>query len=162
MIDEISPREFSSDEEVLASVNKEFGGLPRPTRFTAEDGDPECMLHDAMWNRVTLETLTLEDVFPELSYPFNELLSEGVAYFLPAITRLVLDDKRTEDWSGVAFVDGVLCRLEPKDCNSQQASVVFGLMNYVISQNARIDDTEEIPKMERIALSWKRSFENAM
>ena len=159
MNEDLVLKTFENDEAVLAAVNEAFGGLPRPDKFTAEDGDPECMLHDEMWHRVTPETISIEDVFPELSFPYNELLSEGVAYYLPAITRLVLADDRTEDWSGVPFVDGVLCRLKPEDCSGKRANVVLGVMRYIIDHKShQIDDPEEVANLEKVILRWQESI----
>lgn len=151
---------FQSDEQALCSIEEAFAGIPRPKKFTVEDGDPECMLHDAMWHRVTPETIVLEDVFPELSFPFNELLGPGVAYYLPAVTRLVLKDNRTFGWSGVAFVDGFINRLRPKDCSEQQRIAVFELISYLIQcKQPLIDDQDDLKRMQQIADKWSSSPE---
>jgi len=88
---------MNTGHTILNEIDKAFGSVPRPQRFTVEDGDPECMHHDKLLHSRTPDTLTIDDVGNGCS-PLSECLPDGMAYFFPTLARLALNDRRESHW----------------------------------------------------------------
>ena len=44
----VEGRPLRTDDAILAAIDKAFGSVTRPERFTMADGDPETMDHEAL------------------------------------------------------------------------------------------------------------------
>jgi len=94
-----------SDEEILRYLQKIFEACPRPEHFTPYDHCDECREHDEVLRRRDLDTLSLEDVGNPAWDPVCFMLSEGLAYYFPALARLALEAPGPDrDWYGAQLV----------------------------------------------------------
>lgn len=134
-----------TDEEILLLFQSQFGSTPRPDKFTCEDGDPECMDHDATLHSWTPESLTLEDV-THIGYdPWSECLPQGKAYFLPVMVRLALEqpapdiDEWYAGWLGHRLgYDADLFNF----CNPGQRNAMLGFLDHLLATRKEIAEDQ--------------------
>jgi len=152
---------MNTDHAILKEIDRAFGTVPRPRRFTLEDGDPECLDHDQLLHSRTPETLTIEDVGNICYDPLSECLPDGMAYFFPALARLALNDRRDSDWYpfhlSLHLISGGIENDFLKYCSDSQRSAVHALFCHINESCAdRIAEycIEEIAECIRI---WSAS-----
>ncbi|WP_395007472.1 hypothetical protein [Undibacterium sp.] len=149
-------------QSVLEEIDAVFGPVIRPKKFTVEDGDPECMDHDALLKSRTRETLSLADV-GNLGYdPLCECLPEGIAYFFPTLARFALSTPVDSfSWYGGQLIfhlsyngkeNKFLCY-----CSKLQRATVASLLKYIIDNYQELihDDGSEWEEFESCYLLWK-------
>ncbi len=149
------------DRDILNEVEKVFCDVTRPSQFTIKDGDPASNEYERMWSSKTPQTLIFEDVFPENEYPYNELLPEGLAYYFPAITKIVLESEfnlETEEWCGIEFAVLILGK-EPnyffEFCSQEQRKVIGKLLKHLFeSRGMNIRDEVDRSAFERVIRKW--------
>lgn len=133
-----------TDAEILSHFQREFGSVRRPEKFTCEDGDPECMDHDATLRSWKPGTLKLKDVTNLCYDPWTECLPQGKAYFLPAMSRLALEQLRPCDdwyagWLGHRLgFDSELFEF----CSIAQRGVVLEFLNHLLTTRKDIAEDE--------------------
>lgn len=148
------------EQKLLDGISKAFSCFKRPEKMTLEDGDLECKEHDKMWRSRDPDSLSHRDVFQPCSWPWNELLTQGRLYFLPAIARLVLRDKsrKSTKWSGLYFVGSMLNSQELIDeCNREQRDSIIHLIDYFITEKLDARDCRIFQEdFEYVREKWKR------
>jgi len=133
-----------TDPEILLLLEREFGPVPRPAKFTCEDGDQECMDHDATLHSWKPETLRLEDVTHFGHDPWTECLPQGKAYFLPAMARLALEQGHPYDdwyagWLGNRLgFDSQLFEF----CSTGQRYAILEFLDHLLFTRSEIADEE--------------------
>lgn len=81
---------MSTDAEVLAEIDAAFGTVARPEHFTNFSHCCECAEHDAVLRSRTRETLRLEDIGNPAWDPLCFTISQGIAYYFPALAQFAL------------------------------------------------------------------------
>ena len=118
-----------------------------------------------MWKSKTPETLIFEDVFPDDMFPCNELLAEGLAWFFPAIVRIVLesDDRQSNgEWCGMALALSLLGK-SPNHfldwCGPEQRQAVARLLRHLLSTRRHLFDTPaDMNQFRAVSELWDRSI----
>ncbi len=133
-----------SDPEILILLEREFGSVPRPEKFTCKDGDPECMDHDAKLHSWTAETLQLKDVTNICYDPWTECLPQGKAYFLPAMARLALEQARPcDDWYAGWLGHRLGFNSELFEfCSASQRGAILEFLDHLLSSRSAIAEEE--------------------
>lgn len=134
------------DSSVLAEIDAAFESTNRPQQFTVQDGDPECMDHDALLSSRTPETLSLKDVGNVCWDPLCECLPTGIAYFFPALARFALAEPTDSfAWYGGQLIfhlsyEGIDNRFLRYCSHSQRAAVASLLAHIIDSRQVEIDN----------------------
>ena len=133
-----------SDTQTLQIIQDAFGSVPRPDKFTCEDGDFECMEKDATLHAWRLELLRIEDV-TNIGYdPWTECVPQGKAYFLPAMARLALGQERPcEEWyagwlGGRLGSDSGLFDY----CSPSQREAILAFLDHLLETRAEVAEEE--------------------
>jgi hypothetical protein len=130
-----------TDDAILAEIDKAFGSVTRPERFTVADGDPEAMDHEALLSSRDLETLRLEDVNRPGYNPMTECLLPGYSYYFPALARLALVPPVDPwNWYASLLLDKLRLHEDGNDfysyCNPAQRAAVAGLLRHIVETRA--------------------------
>ena len=121
------------DDLVLAEIYAAFGNVERPEHFTIEDGDPECMEHDALLRSMTPETLTAENAGGIGYHPWTECLPEGLSYFFPALARITLEKPADPyEWFGEILFPPIRRPDFVQLCNLQQRRAVAHFLKHIL------------------------------
>ena len=133
-----------SDSDILQILQSQFGSVPRPEKFTCEDGDYECMDHDTTLHSWRPETLTLEDVNNLCYDPWTECLPQGKAYFLPAMARLALEQARPcDDWYAGWLGHRLGFNSDLFDfCSISQRGAILEFLDHLLSTRSEIAEEE--------------------
>lgn len=138
-----------TDPEILLLLEREFGRVPRPAKFTCEDGDPECMDKDALLHSRTPATLTLEDVNNMSFNVWTECLTQGKAYYLPSMARLALAQQveGEDEWYGSFLVSNLGQDPALFDfCCPSQRDAILNFMDHLLNTREAMESVfrEEI------------------
>ncbi len=133
-----------TDPEIPLLHEREFGSVPRPEKFTCEDGDPWCMDADAKLHSWMPETLRLEDVTKFGYDPWTECLPQGKAYFLPAMARLALEEVHPcGDWYAGWLGHRLGCDSRLFEfCSTSQRGAILEFLDHLLSTRSGIADEE--------------------
>jgi len=150
------------DSSVLAEIDAAFGSTTRPQQFTVQDGDPECMDHDALLSSRTPSTLSLKDVGNVCWDPLCECLPAGIAYLFPALARFALA-RPTESgyWYGGQLIfhlsyDGANNRFLHHCSQCHRAAVASLLAHIIESRHVEIDgDGSSVEEFETCLSLWR-------
>lgn len=149
-------------QSVLEEIDAVFGPVIRPKKFTVEDGDPECMDHDALLKSRTRETLSIDDVGNAGYDPLCECLPEGIAYFFPTLARFALSNPvNSFSWYGGQLIFHLSSNNKENKflcyCSKLQRAAVASLLEYIIDNCEDLihDDGSEKEEFESCYLMWK-------
>jgi len=88
-----------TDADALATLHAAFSDCGRPDHFTDFTHCRECAEHDELLRSRDRETLRIEDVGNPGWDPLCFTSADGLAYYMPALGRLALDDPAGDvDW----------------------------------------------------------------
>ena len=88
-----------TDAEVMSILDAAFGKCGRPDHFTNFAHCCECAEHDELLRSRDRGTLRIDDVGNPGWDPLCFTSAEGLLYYLPALSRLALDQPTEErDW----------------------------------------------------------------
>lgn len=129
------------DQQILATIDAAFASIERPEHFTDWQHCCECAEHDALLCSRDRQSLQLEDVNNPGWDPLCFCSAQGLAWYFPALARLVLLGPQDLDWYGGQLLfhlgyggeDNRLLRF----CNAGQRAAVLGLLEHLI--NSRIE-----------------------
>lgn len=129
---------MTTSAEVLAAVEVAFIGVPKPEHFMEYLGDPECTEHDELLRARDRDTLKIEDVGNIGWQPISYCSPEGMAYYMPALTRLALTEP---DYRFGCYSDTLLIHLSNSAiengflqfCNREQRLAIAILLDYLSS-----------------------------
>lgn len=82
------------DAAILRFVQKAFAHCERPEHFTDYTHCQECEEYDKLLRSRDIDTLDIEDVGNQACDPLCFTLTEGFAYFFPALARLTLSEPK--------------------------------------------------------------------
>jgi hypothetical protein len=154
------------DSGVLAEVDNAFLDAPRPKTFTVEDGDPECMDHDALLHSRTRDTLTIQDVNRPGYDPLTECLPDGMAYFFPSLARFALVEPHDVwNWYGQLLLNhlryGASGNRFYLHCTSRQRAAVAALLRHLIETRAALIEENLCVDDFASCLAWWRDAQPA-
>jgi len=121
------------DADVIAEIDKAFGGCAKPDHFGNYLHCEECAEHDQLLRDRTRETLTIEEVGNAGWDPLCFSSAAGIAYYFPKLARLAISPLTYEQgWYG----DQLLFHLTHggtdnrflQFCNSRQRRAVGHLL----------------------------------
>lgn len=133
---------MATDPEVLEAVRQAFGAIARPEHFTNRAHCDECWEHDELLRARDLASLTIEDVGSMAWNPITMATPRGFAYYLPALTRLALEQMPAKlDWYGYIILFE-LRRDGPRNerwqfCKREQRGAVVGFLEHLYATRAK-------------------------
>jgi len=96
---------MTSDAAVIEFVRGAFSDCPKPEHFTNYDHCEECQEHDDVLRSREVDSLAIKDVGNGCWDPLCFTSAEGLAYFFPALARLVLAEPTERfGWYGPQFL----------------------------------------------------------
>jgi hypothetical protein len=151
-----------TDANVLASVVAAFGDCPRPEHFTDFSHCEECADHDELLQSRDRSTLSIADVGNPGWDPVGFCTPQGMAYYMPALARLSLDEPTDEfGWYGSLLV----FHLGPAGnqrqfyeyCSLQQRASIALLLGHFIESRGSLSDFD-VGEIRRALESWGPSL----
>lgn len=144
---------MSTDAEVLAQIDAEFGPLLKPEHFTNFTHCEECAEHDETLRTCDRETLEVRHVGNAGWDPLAFSSPHGKAYYMPTLARFALAAPTYEfGWYGDQLLFHLFCNGAEnkflKFCNVQQRRAVAGLLAHFMQTGAfeqqRLTSDEEL------------------
>ena len=141
------------DADVIAEIDKAFGGCAKPDHFGNYLHCEECAEHDQLLRDRTRETLTIEDVGNTGWDPLCFSSAAGIAYYFPKLARLAISPPTYQyGWYGDQLLfhlthggtDNCLLQF----CNSRQRRAVGHLLAHLeenpAGQEERLSSDDEL------------------
>ena len=134
---------MNTDSDIIAAVDKAFGGIDRPEHFTNYTHCEECAEHDETLRAKPRVLLTRKDLGTLGWNPVTFCHLGAKAYLFPRLAReLLAEPDETYGWYGPEFISLVYWPLGDNDfrqyCNTQQRAVVLALILHVIESRASL------------------------
>lgn len=151
---------MKTSTEVLADIDAAFGNAPKPEHFMDHAHCPECEEHDELLRTRDRSSLKIDDVGNIGWQPISSCSPQGMAYYMPALARLALDEPTYNyGWYGDTLqihlshngVDNDFLRY----CTEVQRRAVSNLLWYL--STARQDyemRLTEVEEFEQCAKDW--------
>jgi hypothetical protein len=132
-----------TDDDILAEIAAAFGDCLRPEHFTNYTHCEECAEHDEVLRSRDLATLTVADVGNPGWDPICFCTPEGLAYYMPALSRLALAEPDPEyGWYGGQLVSHLWSGGEYNRfyeyCTAQQRRAVASLLSQFVESRAAL------------------------
>lgn len=154
---------MKKNTEILAEIESAFGGSPKPEHFMNHTHCPECGEHDELLRTRDRGTLKIEDVGNIGWQPISSCTPEGMAYYVPALARLALDEPTYNyGWYGDTLHIHLSCQGKDNKflryCNVQQRSAIAGLLRHLSAAFDNCDERlTEAGEFEQCAADWDQS-----
>lgn len=134
-----------TDTEALAAVAAAFGDCRKPEHFTDFRHCEECADHDGLLRSRDRSTLRIADVGNPGWDPIGCCTPQGIAYYMPALARLSLDEPTDEfGWYGSRLVFHLGSAGNQDQfydyCNPQQCASIALLLGHFIESRASLPD----------------------
>jgi hypothetical protein len=118
-------------EAILAAIDQAFGQIPRPEIMLNNPTHcDECMDHESVMQRVTPETISLNEIGNPGWDPICYVADDTFCHFMPGFVRLALDADTHYDYLVQLFFHlGHTDRISAM--NADQRRAVRQLMDYI-------------------------------
>lgn len=124
--------------KLLRIIHDAFEDVPRPAKFTCEDGDLECMNKDRTLHSLQKGAVTLEQVNHPGYSIYTEILPAGTAWFFEDFARLSLIRPANRlEWLGAQFVRTLDERLS-RICTRPQHCAVLLFLDFLAENRAKL------------------------
>ena len=151
---------MTSDAAVLEFVRGAFSDCPKPEHFTNYDHCEECQEHDDVLRSREVDSLAIKDVGNGCWDPLCFTSAEGLAYFFPALARLVLAEPTERfGWYGPQFFfhltyDGQRNRFLLYSTAEQKMAVVALLKHIGATRQNQLADYMQIDEFQAAIGLW--------
>lgn len=140
-----------TDTGILNEIVAAFGKVERPEHFTNYKHCEECAEHDELLRNRDCQTLNVSDVGNPGWDPICFCSAEGIAYFMPALARIALEQPINEyGWYGSQLIFHLWSGGEYNAffnyCNAQQRKAIVSLVEYFVESRTTLAefDADEI------------------
>ena len=154
---------MTSDGAVLELVRRAFSDCPKPEHFTNYEHCDECQEHDDVLRSRDVESLAIEDVGNGCWDPLCYTPAEGLAYYFPALARLVLAEPMERfGWYGPQFLfhlayDGQRNRFLLHSTAEQKMAVVALLKHIGATRQNQLADYMRVDELQAAIVLWSET-----
>ena len=133
------PLLMKSQDKIISEIQEAFFTRQPPSRFTIEDGDPECMEKDAFLKRNTPETILRRDLNNWGWDPLTECLPEAIGYFLPSLVKFsITPPHKKNEWYGSLLLESLGPGCFYEWCNPAQKCAIAHFMEWLITHREHL------------------------
>jgi hypothetical protein len=154
---------MTSDAAVLELVRRAFSECQKPEHFTNYEHCDECQEHDDVLRSRDVDSLAIEDVGNSCWDPLCYTSAEGLAYYFPALARLVLADPMERfGWYGPQFLfqlryDGQRNRFLMYSTAEQKMAVVALLKHIGATRQDQLANWVQVDELQAAIGLWSET-----
>jgi len=151
---------MATDADILLLIDVAFGSVERPEHFTDFNHCEECLEHDELLRARDRTSLLIEDVGNIGWQPISFCSPQGIAYFMPALARLAMQEPTYNfGWYG----DTLHIHLSHGDaensfltyCNAEQRKSISALLDHLNTSRASLPERmTHKAEMEKAQSLW--------